>query len=176
MANLGDRMTGFFGGLSGGSAISGTPYGSFFDSTSQTASPINTAVKVLIRNTNIATSNVVLSNSQISVTQAGVYSVIASFQIDNNAGATHSVNTWFQQGNGVGASSIVSNSNHIFTLTNGLRIVGMMEGFFNLAVNDYLEVYWSVSNTGISLVATGTQVSPTRPATPCVSFEINRIS
>jgi hypothetical protein len=172
MAQFGENNFGFFGGLS----ISGSPYGFFYDSVTQSGSPINTAIKVLIRQSQSSTSNVTLSNSQIGVTQGGVYNIYVTFQFENNAGGTHTVNAWFQKGNGVGASAIVDNSNFIWQLTNGQHDVGVLNNTLSLVANDYIECYWSTSNTGLSIVATGTQVSPTRPATPSVTFEINRIS
>jgi len=172
MGSFGKDNNGFFGGI----GIGGTPYGFFFDSVTQTSTPINTAIKVFVRQTQSSTSNVALSNSQVSVTQAGIYNIIITFQFENTAGSTHSASAWLQKGNGVGASAIVDNSNFLWQLNNGQHIVGVLNNTLSLAVNDYIECYYSTTNAGVTLVATGTQVTPTRPATPSVTFLINRIS
>ena len=172
MAQFGENNFGFFGGLS----ISGSPYGFFYDSATQSGSPINTAIKVLIRQSQSSTSNVTLSNSKIAVTQGGVYNIIIKLELENLSGGVHDVSAWLQKGNGLGASAIVNNSNTIFELRNGDHMVSILSNTLSLVANDYIELYFSVDATGLSIVATGTQVSPTRPATPSVTFEINRIS
>ena len=174
MAQFGNEQFGFFVG--GGVGVGGSPYGFFYDSVTQNSTPINTAIKVLIRQTQQSAGGVSLSNSKISVTESGVYSVVTTFQFENTSGGTHSASAWLQKGNDGGASSIFDNSNFIWQLTNGQHIVGVLNNALTLAINDYIEIYFSTTNAGLSIVATPTQSTPTRPATPSVTLLINKIS
>jgi len=45
-----------------------------------------------------------------------------------------------------------------------------------LAASDYLEVIWSTPNVAVTLDSTAAQTSPTRPVTPSVIANINRIA
>jgi hypothetical protein len=46
----------------------------------------------------------------------------------------------------------------------------------NMVAGDYFETYWSTSSTSVNFHATGTQTSPTRPATPCKVLTVEYIA
>jgi hypothetical protein len=47
--------------------------------------------------------------------------------------------------------------------------------FVDLEAGQYAEIMWSVNGTGVDCFYTGTQSSPTRPATPSLIVTVNEV-
>lgn len=182
MSVLGSNNLGFGGNFTGGNAIKGSPCGSFFDLTIQTANSPNTGYAMKLGSTDSsATTGVSIENNtlgdptRIKVSQAGVYNLAFSSQIHRNSGGTkETVNIWLRK-NDSGASGNLENTNTKVDIQNNtLYVVAAWNFFVNLNENDYLEIMWATSSTGIELlfeVANGVH-----PATPSVIATINRVS
>jgi len=55
------------------------------------------------------------------------------------------------------------------------RILPAWNIFIQLSANDYVEIMWNTTSTNVVLEATGTQTTPTRPATPSVIATMDRV-
>jgi len=80
-------ITGLIRG-NGTGAFSTASYGSFYDLTNQTAVAADSAVAMKLSNTDFSSGITIQNNSQIRVTNAGIYNIQFSAQLDRNAGTT----------------------------------------------------------------------------------------
>jgi hypothetical protein len=153
------------------------PSGSFYDTTDQT-NTANTAKVITLNNTDTTGTNAVsiVSGSRITVTYPGIYNMQFSIQADNSDTATQDISIWIKQ-NGVdlvgstGYISIPSSHGGV----NGHGIYGW-NYFINMAANDYIQLYWSTTNAGVSIKYYAAGTSPTRPTTSSVVLTMTFVS
>ena len=139
-------------------------YGSFYDTSTQTAALINTAYAITVNTTGLSFGLGVDATvtSKIVFTVPGVYNIKSSAQFDKVSASAADVSLWIRQ-NGVdvaysaGKSTLVGNSASILMARNYL---------VEANVNDYIQFMWSVTNTGIILLANA--ASPPAPAIPSI--------
>jgi len=174
MSRFGNRESGFFASLSGGSAISGNPCGSFYDTTIQTATLPNTAYAMKLNSTDANATNLcsVASGSKISVTQSGIYNVQFSSQFQRSSGgSTETIDIWLRQS---GSTDVPNTNTHVSVQANNTYIVTAWNFFIYLQANDFVEIMWATTSTAIQLYYDAP--SSPHPATPSVIATINRIS
>ena len=152
------------------------PYGSFYSTVDQTAAATTDAYVITYNNTYASLGVSVVSNSRITVTQAGMYNLQFSIQFANTDSQLHDADVWVRV-NGVD----LTNSNSIFSIPNSHggvngHIIAALNIFVQLNVNDYVELVWHVSNTACFIDYTTTAVTPTRPATPSVIATLSLVS
>jgi hypothetical protein len=144
------------------------PYGAFQSLVDQAIASANTAYAMTLDTTDY-TNGVYLSNSsRMNVRNAGVYNLQWSGQFQNTDSSLHDVSVWLRK-NGtdvVGSTGFISVPNSHGGV-NGHNIVGW-NYYIELASNDYIEIYWSATDTQISLQFYPTQTGPTRPSTASV--------
>ena len=155
--------------------ITENDYGAFSDITDQTA-VANTATGVIWGTTDYSSGISVASSTQITVTKAGIYKFDFNLLLKNTNSSSHIASFWLRK-NGTD----VTNSNTDATVPaqgGGIPGTAVVTIVFTLqlAASDYLEVIWSTPNVAVTLDSTATQTSPTRPVTPSVIANINRIA
>jgi len=152
------------------SIVTSLPAGAFHDNNTQTTTA-NTPTAMLLRSTDIVENVSIVSNTQITVTQAGVYNVQFSAQIYRTSGGTSQhIDIWLRK-NGTN----VPNSNTKLNVNaNTIYQVGAWNWFVELGIGDHIEIFWQVSASTIQLQ----YEAPTtdHPATPSVIATINRVS
>lgn len=140
---------------------------SLFSSTTQTATA-NTATVVTYDNIAMNQNITIVDDSKITFAVAGDYVLNFSFQLENSNTQIHTVDVWVRL-NGVdypnSNTSIDVPSSHG---GNPGKIVASWSIPGTAAANDYVELVWSTNNANVTIHATSTQTSPTRPATPSV--------
>lgn len=172
---FGSRVSGFFGSLKGGSAISGNPCGSFYDTTIQTATLANTAYAMKLGQTDSTATNLisVVSGSRITVTQSGIYNIQFSAQFQRlSGGTTETIDIWLRKNDNTG--DVANTNSHVSVQANEVYILPAWNFFIYLQANDFVELMWATTSTAIKLqydVATALH-----PATPSVIATINRVS
>jgi hypothetical protein len=153
------------------------PYGEFICTAGQTAASANTAYAMGMNTTVISNGIDLVSTTNITVKNDGVYNLSFSMQFENQDNNFHSVNVWFKKNN-----TDIAYSNRIITVParksagNYGHVVAQISLIEELEADDYLTAYWSTESTQVILQATGTQTSPTRPATPCKVASISYIA
>jgi hypothetical protein len=146
-------------------------WGSFYDTTSQTATA-NTPTSIKLRSTDALSRGIrIESESRMTFERAGIYSIIYSIQFSNSDTSIHDVNVWLRK-NGGGTSGNVENSDTRFSVisshggTEG-NIVGTVNYVLKIDANDYLELIWATTNVLAYIHAGGVQTSPfARPGIP----------
>jgi len=145
------------------------PYGSFQDSTDQTAASTTVAYPMTFNTTDFSNGVYLSNSSRLNVRNAGIYNLQFSVQLENTDNAQHDVDIWFRK-NGTNITA----SNSMFTVPARKsasifgHVIAAINYFVELAVNDYVEIVWRTENIGVTLEQTAAQSSPTRPATPSV--------
>jgi hypothetical protein len=125
-------------------------YGSFYDTTTQAATVINTATAITFNNTDLS-KGVYLGSptSRVIVDTEGVYNFDTSFQIDKTSGGTAEFFFWFRR-NGV---DVANSASQIRIQGNNAEIFSSLNYFFDLKSNDYIELMFSVTNLSLELTA-----------------------
>ena len=144
------------------------PYGSFADTTDQTTTA-NTATVMTFDTTDFASGVSIVTSggkaSRFTVANAGVYNFQWSGQFQNTDTQEHDVSVWVRK-NG---TDVVGSTGYIAVVSSHGGIDGhIISGWnflFNLAANDYIELWWSTTNAAVSIQAYPVGTSPTRPST-----------
>ena len=144
------------------------PYGAFQSLADQTAAAANTAYAITYDTTDFSNGVSVASSSRITVKNYGIYNFQTSIQFTNTDSQEHAVSVWFRK-NG---SDIVNSNTQLSIIARHGSINGScvfaVNFYFELQVNDYIEMIWSTNSTTVKLDYLPTQTTPTRPATPSV--------
>lgn len=111
--------------------------------------------------------------SKIVVTQGGMYNLQFSAQFVNSTNDVQDIDIWFRI-NGTN----VDNSNSKFSIParkstgSNSHLIAAMNFVINLSENDYVEIMWRVSDSGVSLeqfsAVSASGSSPAIPATPSI--------
>ena len=143
------------------------PYGSFQDSTDQTAANTTTAYSITFDTTDYSNGVYLSNSSRVNVRNYGVYNLQFSIQFKNTTNDSQDVDIWFAK-NGTN----IDKSNSRFSLParkssgDPSHLIAAMNFFVEMQAGDYVELKWRVSDTGVSIEQSGTSTSPARPAVP----------
>jgi hypothetical protein len=160
-------------GSTGGSQLY-FPYGAFSSDQDQTATA-NTATLMTLNTTDFA-NGVSIASSKITVANAGIYNLQFSTQFANTNSNVQDVYIWLRQNSvdipgSTGFISIPSRHGG----TDGHSIVGW-NYFLTMAASDYVEIYWSIPNTAVSIQHLAASGSPTKPSTQSVVATMSFVS
>ena len=151
------------------------PYiGSFYDVSLQPAAA-NTATVFECDTTDISRGVVMVDNTKITVARTATYNIAFSAQLENSANDERTVSIWLRK-----QGSNLANSNTMVTIPKkhaggNSYLVAAWNFFVDLEAGQYAEIMWSVNGTGVDCFYTGTQSSPTRPATPSLIVTVNEV-
>lgn len=164
---------------SGGGRFLSFPYGAFSDYNSQTAT-VNTATVMSITNTDFS-SNVSVSSSKIRVVNAGMYNLQFSTQFINTSTQAQDVSIWLRQGNGGGSSADIVGSTGLVSIPSshgGIdgHIITGWNYFIAMNADDYIQIYWSTTNTSVSVATYAASTGPVRPSTASVVATLSFVS
>ena len=150
------------------------PYGAFSSDQDQTA-VANTATLMTLNTTDFA-NDVSISTSKITVATAGIYNLQFSAQFQNTDTSFQDVYIWLKQ-SGVdipGSTGFVSIPNR-HAGTDGHAIVGW-NYFLSMTAGQYIEIYWSVPNTAVTIQHLAASGTPTKPSTQSVVATMSFVS
>lgn len=175
------KLTALFSALFGrrGGKWINNPYGAFQDTTDQTATA-NTATVMTFNTTDFSNGVSVVSNSKLTVAQAGIYNLQFSAQFDNTDTQEHDVSIWLRQ-DASGAGTDIAGSAGLVGVPSshgglsGHLIIGW-NYFVTLNANDFVEIWWSTPNTAVTIQAYPAGTSPTRPSTASVVATLTFVS
>ena len=143
-------------------------YGSFYDTTTQTATTINTAKAVTFNNTDL-TNGVYLGTptSRVYVDTPGIYNFDTSFQLDKTAGGVGLFYLWFRL-NGV---DVPDSASQIRVQGNNAEIFSSLNYFFDLNAGDYVEIMYSVDDLSVQILAEA--ASAPHPGIPSIILTVS---
>ena len=126
------------------------PYGTFYDTTTQTAAAINTAYALTFNSTNLSNGVYIGSPaSRIYVAQNGVYNMQFSAQLDNTSGGNHLIFIWLRI-NGV---DVANSAGQVRLKGTDGELVTSWNYVEQLKAGDYFELVWSVDNTAVQILS-----------------------
>ena len=161
-------------GTSGVNGVVGGYLGSFYDTTNQTG--VAGSVLTMGLNNSDAWNNGVsiVSGSQITIANPGVYNVQFSAQMVKNSGNTAShAHIWLSQ-NGV---SVSNSASQIGFPSNSVYVVAAWNFFFKTtSANEYVQLKWEInSNVDNGLAITSAAASGNVPAIPGLIVTVNQV-
>ena len=178
---MGDR---FYGGFFyGDGRYLNTPYNQLTSDQDQTAASVADAYAITLNGSDFPDGISVVSNSQITFAQPGIYNIVYSIQLKNTDNSAHDVDIWLRY-NGTD----IPNSNSRFSLParkssgDPSHLIAVTPIMVDVTTaNHYVEIMWRVSNTAVSIeqypaVAASPGVTPAIPATPSVIVGVTFIS
>jgi hypothetical protein len=125
-------------------------YGSFYDTTTQTAAAINTAYAMTFNTTDLSSGVYVGSpTSRIYVVGDGVYNFQFSAQLDKTTGGVGLIYIWFR----VNGSDIANSASQVRLQNNNAELLAAWNIILKLKAGDYFEIMWSVDDLGVILLA-----------------------
>jgi hypothetical protein len=139
-------------------------YGSWYDTGDQIVNTVSVGQPVLIRQTDIVDGFSRSGNSRIVAQNAGVYNLAFSLQLHNRGGGGNGATAeiWLVK-NG---QAVPDSNTRVGVNTNSPYIVAAWNFFKELAIGDYLEIYWATDNLNIVLENnTGSMGGPAIPST-----------
>jgi hypothetical protein len=148
-------------------------WGSFWDTTTQTAAAINTAYALTLNTADVENNGVtIVSGSRVTFIHAGVYSLTFSAQLTNtdNSNTAHIANIWLRK-NGVNVTATDSK----FTVPGKFgsaqgALIGTVNFVLPLAANDYIELVWSTNDTSVAVASFPAGTTPVTPVVPSIIF------
>lgn len=146
-----------------------------FTKTGASTSPASANVSYVISwdNTEIANGVSIVSGSELTVVESGLYSFDVTLQLQSGSSSPKNVLFWFKK-NGTN----VPNTTRAVTLdiNSGYSPLSLSE-FFSLDAGDYIELWWQADDTNVSLVtiAAGGVAPNDYPAAPAGIVAVNQI-
>lgn len=137
-------------------------YGSFYDTTTQTAAAINTAYAMTFNTVDLS-SGVTQGTptSRIYVDTPNVYNVQFSAQLDKTSGGVGLVWIWLRK-NG---TNVPDSAGQIRIQGNDAETLAAWNYLVRLNAGDYVEIMWEVDDTSVQLLyEAGTAVHPAVPS------------
>ena len=153
------------------SAVPILHYGSFYDTTTQTAAAINTAYAMTLNST--AEGNGVRIGSPTShviIDYTGVYNIQFSVQVDKTSGSTSNIYIWLRK-NG---TDVPESAGVVSIQGTAARTIAAWNYVISLDTNDYIQMMWSTDSTTVRLLH-NTSVSPA-PAIPSVILTLTQVN
>lgn len=137
-------------------------YGSFYDTTDQTAALANTAYEITFNTTDLSQGIYIGSpTSRIYVDRPNVYNIQFSAELINTAGGAHRAWIWLRK-NGF---DVPQSAGAIRIEANNTEIVVSWNYLLQMNAGDYFELVWEVSDTSVSLHADpATAIHPAIPS------------
>ncbi len=177
--NFFKKITSAFGSLFGrrGGQFLNNPYGAFQDSTDQTAASTTVAYPITFNTTDYSNGVTIASNSRITVAVTGIWNLQFSLQLINDTNTSQDVDVWFRL-NGTN----IANSNSKYGLAprksagDPYHTIATLNYFVSLSANDYIEIVWRTTDTGVYINQYAAGTSPTRPAVPSAIATMSFVS
>jgi hypothetical protein len=143
-------------------------YGSFYDTTTQTATVINTATAITFNTTDLSHGVYIgTPSSRVYVDTEGIYNFQTSMQLDSTVATADEFYMWFRL-NGV---DVTNSASQVRIQGNNAEVFVALNYFFNLKAGDYVELMFSVTNLGVQLLASGA-VAP-HPGIPSIILTVS---
>lgn len=143
-------------------------YGSFYDTTTQTAALTNTPYAMSFNSTDMSLGVTINAGatSRVYVDTYNIYNIQFSAQVDTTVSTDQLLWIWLRK-NGV---DVPYSASQVRTKGNGFATVAAWNFLLSLNAGDYFELMWATDSTGVRLQASGS--SAFRPAIPSIILTV----
>ena len=136
--------------------------------TTQVAAAINTATAITFDTTDLSKGVTIGSpTSRVVVDSEGIYNFQTSIQLDSTVATAEEFYLWFRV-NGV---DVANSASQVRVQGNNAEVFLAVNLFLSLKAGDYVELMFSVSSTGVQLLASGA-VAP-HPGIPSIILTVS---
>jgi hypothetical protein len=143
-------------------------YGSFYDTTTQTATTVNTAKAITFNSTDLSNGVFIgTPTSRIIVDSEGIYNFDTSFQLDKTSGGTAEFYFWFR----LNGTDVPDSASQIRIQGNDAEIFSSLNYFFDLKAGDYVEMMFSTTSLSVELLSV--VATPPVPAIPSIILTVS---
>lgn len=130
------------------SSVTRRSYGYFFDTTEQTASLINTAYSMRLNTTEFSNGVYLVSGSQITFLNTGIYDLQFSAQLNQKSGGTQVADIWLAYT----GSNLPYTNTAVTVQGTAAKAVASWDFMFEVKnPYDYVELKWSTTDVGLVL-------------------------
>jgi hypothetical protein len=151
-------------------------YGGFSDSSDQTGS-VSAGTVMTFNTIDVLDGITLVSSSQITMPNAGKYSLQFSSQFKNTHNAQEDVTVWLRV-NGVDLAN--SATQYTISARKSASIFGYgvasLTFLLDLTANDYVEILWLPTNTTVTMEHLPASVTPAYPAIPSVIATVSQVA
>ncbi len=158
------------------------PYGQFSSNTDQLAAAIDVAYAITYDQSDFLDGITLSNSSRLNVPHEGIYNVTYSIQLKNTTNDLQDIDIWLRK-NGTDIASTNSRFSIPARKSTGSssHLIATTAIMVELAANDYIQVMWHVTDTGVSIehfpaVAASAGVTPAIPATPSAFVQVEFVS
>lgn len=144
-------------------------YGSFSDTTNQTATSANTAYEVSFNTTDASKGHYIRNNTEIVSNTTAVFNYAFSMQLTSTSSSLHNAYIWVRKNN----IDIPNTATIISLSSNKQYTVAAWNFFIDMTEGDHLHLMWAVDDTRISIAAP--PATAFSPAVPSVILTVNAI-
>lgn len=142
-------------------------YGSFYDTTTQTAAAINTAYAMTFNTIDLSVGVTRGSpTSRIYVDRPNVYNIQFSAQLDKTAGGAGLIWIWLRK-NGV---DVPDSAGQVRVQGNNAELLAAWNYLIQLNAGDYIEIMWEVDDTSVQILYD--PATAVHPAVPSVILTV----
>ena len=142
-------------------------FGSFYDTTTQTAAVINTAYMVTFNTTDLSEGIYLGSpTSRIYADTEGVYNFQFSAQLDKTSGGVGVVDIWYR----LNGADVANSATRIRIQGNNAETVAAWNFLVRMNAGDYFELAWAVDNTHCQITAS--PAAAPHPGIPSVLLSV----
>lgn len=142
-------------------------YGSFYDTTTQTAAAINTAYAMTFNTTDLSVGVTRGSpTSRIYVDRPNVYNIQFSAQLDKTSGGIGLIYIWLRK-NG---TDVPNSTTQVRIQGNNAETVAAWNFLLQMNAGDYFELMWEVDDTSVQILTEA--ASAVHPAIPSVILTV----
>lgn len=153
------------------SAVPILHYGSFYDTTTQSAAAINTAYAMTFNNTVIANGVSIGSpTSRITVANTGVYNIQFSAQLDKASGATGHVHIWLE----INGTTVANSAGVAAIQGTSAESIAAWNYVTSLTAGQYFQLMWSTNDINVQLTASA--AAAPAPAIPSVILTVTQVN
>jgi len=153
------------------SAVPILHYGSFYDSTTQSAAAANTAYAMTFNNTVTANGVSIGSpTSHITVANTGVYNIQFSAQLDKSAGSTGHIYIWLD----INGTTVANSAGVVAIQGTSAENIAAWNYVVSLTAGQYFRLMWSTDDNKTKLTAVA--ASAPVPAIPSVILTVTQVN
>ena len=146
-------------------------YGTFYDTTNQTAAAINTAYAITFNTTDLSYGVQLGSpTSRIVINNPGVYNIQFSIQFTSTSAAAHVISIWPR----VNGTDVTNSATNVTMQGSSGKFVAAWNFMLKLKATDYFELMWSTDDTAVSLEAL--TASPPVPGVPSIILTVSQVN
>lgn len=152
--------------------------GSFYDTTTQVLNAANSAQPMTLNQVTDGTGGViargvsVVAPGRITVSEAGVYNIQFSAQLDKTDAGTDLVDIWLALN---GQNNPVPWTNTSVAVSTTLKSVAAWNFVIEMQANDFVQIMWSSPDVNMRLFSQPAATNPTRPGIPSVIVTVTQV-